>query len=157
MKRILTAILFFSAMYPCYSQNFWQSTSALAGGDSVHALTTTHSGAIIAESYYSGIYRSTNNGTNWVQSNSTRGVYCLSVAPDGNVYALYSTVSSINISRSTDDGVSWNNVYTHAISNNYSYDGGIAFLSGGVFVATLAETIGPTLGDIATVVVRSTN
>jgi hypothetical protein len=157
MSKKLIITIFLLLNIPVSSQDFWSPVSPLTGSDFVQAMTVTQNGTIIAASWYVGIYRSTNNGVSWSQRNSSRGVYELSTAPDGAVFALHYTTTSINVSRSTDDGLTWGSVFMQPNSANFAYGGGIAFLPGGVYVASLTETIGPLIGNIGVVIIRSTN
>jgi hypothetical protein len=143
-----------------FSQVTWQPVSAFPGGNStVHALgRTSDLHTIIAGSWGTGIYCSTNDGAAWTQTSATeKAVYKFETAPNGNIFALWSNTTGVNISRSTDGGASWQIVYNHPQANNYTYGGGMAFLPGGVYVAALSETFGPLIGDIKTVIARSTD
>lgn len=72
-----------------FSQGYWQR-SDLFGGD-VRALIATRNGTVLAGTYGSGIYYSTDDGTNWNQTTpfEEEVVYSFVLHPvnDGDVFA----------------------------------------------------------------------
>ncbi|RPI16918.1 MAG: T9SS C-terminal target domain-containing protein [Ignavibacteriae bacterium] len=160
MKLFLYFILIFGFNTEIYSQNFFVPTSVLSTGtEYVDAIASTSSGVVLAAQLNSGVYRTTNNGINWAICGLTgRRVYKIASAPDGNIFTLGGTTSNIYISRSTDNGLSWSDVMTQARANNYANGGGgIVFVNSTTIVAALSFTLGPTIGDVAAVIMRSTD
>ncbi len=157
-KFYITVQLFLSFFISAGAQEFWTPTGSLAGSDFVQAIECSSAGTILAYSHNHGIYRSTNEGNSWNLTGITsQNVSALKTSPDGYIYAVCNTTSALFIQRSTDDGLSWNIVYTSSRPNNFFYGGGIAFSGTDTIVAVIAFTIGPTLGDVATEIVRSVN
>src|SRR4030095_7749884 len=152
-KLLLTVI--FAFIIPLQSQNFWTPVGTLAGGDFVQSMAVTPNESIIAASWYVGIYSPTNNETSWSQQFGGSGIYNLSAAPNGNIYALRYGVSSIGISRSTDDGITWNSVFTKPVQFNYYWGGDVIFLPNGIIIASMTQPDGQFIGQNAAIVLRS--
>ena len=73
------------------------------------ALIATVNGYLFAGSYGDGVFRSSDNGDNWIQvNNGLTALFVLSFATDtsGNIFA--GTYFGNEVFRSTDDGDSWN-------------------------------------------------
>jgi hypothetical protein len=81
----------------------------------------------------------------------------LSAAPNGDVYGLSMTQSNSYIHRTTDRGNSWTDAYAGTFLLNYAGGGAIVFPPDGSVVAAFAVTVGPTIGDVAIYVFKSTN
>ena len=120
------SIIFLSILLSssAYSQDFWIKVGELTG--SVREFAFNSSSHIYAGTLAGGVYRSTNDGVNWVQVNNgltDPSVYSVAVNSSGHVFA---GTSSSGIFRSTNNGQSWvqlnlNNpttVYSIGISNN---------------------------------------
>lgn len=142
-----------------YSQNYWIPTGTMSSGntDWVYSITSNSQGELFASSWAVGIYKST-DGTHWNFSglNGKRVSY-LTVAPNGDIYALSKTVNFSYIHRSTDNGNTWHDVYTGSFSLNYAAGGAIVFPADSSIVAAFAVTVGPTIGDVATFIFKSTD
>ena len=137
-------------------QEFWTPTGSLAGSDFVQAIECSPAGTLLAYSHNHGIYRSTDEGNSWNLAGITnQNVFAIKTSSDGNIYAVCNTTSALYIQRSTDDGMTWNIVYSSSRPNNFFYGGGIVFSGSDTILAVIAFTIGPTLGDVASEIVRS--
>lgn len=160
MKKIILFIIIIISAALTFAQNTWERTSDFPGGQQrVFALTTTHSNSIIAESRGTGIFRSTNNGVNWTLVSSTeKYLAALYTAPNGTLYAL-NTVSyaSVDIARSTDDGITWNRVYFRSTPDNFYAEGGVISLPNGHMVASLERIVGQLVSDASSLALRSTD
>ncbi len=103
MKARLTYLMFFVSTG--YAQNFWEPVLPSVGY--VVTLVANPQGHLFAASYTSGVYRSTNGGTTWVQANSGlmfSSALGLTVNPlNGDLFVS----SGARIYRSTSNGDSW--------------------------------------------------
>lgn len=137
---------------------FWNPTSALNPTDNITALTVNSNGKIFAANWAKGVYTSTNHGLNWTLSGlSGLRPYALECAPNDFVFALQSTQTALNIHRTTNGGVSWQVVMNQSITNNFASGGSIVFVNDSVYVAAMSLTVGPTIGDVAGRIFRSTD
>jgi ligand-binding sensor domain-containing protein len=87
------------------AQDFWTQTKGPMGGN-VGALAVTSSGHILVEADGCSIYRSTNNGESWLDSNTglkDRDVGTIVAAPAGLVFAA----TGDGVYRSVDNGARW--------------------------------------------------
>lgn len=107
MKKIVLVFSLFSILpFNLFSQqNFWVPTNGPYGG-TIRSLAINFNGDIFCGTYFSGIFRSTDNGENWVNQNN--GITNLNI----NVIKINSTnmifVGTENgIFRSTNNGESW--------------------------------------------------
>ena len=158
MKILKGLFLLFCISASVFCQDFWMPTSNLSGSDWVLAIQADLRGSVIASSWQAGIYRTTNNGTNWTPSGLTgKSVFCITEGPDSALFAVTTSNSGATIYLSSDDGLSWSNVYFAQHTNNFFYGGGITFMNNNIVVAALSFTLGPTLGDIGVDIVRSTD
>jgi hypothetical protein len=133
-------------------------TMSSGNTDWVYAMNSNGSN-LYASSWAVGIYKgTTGSSTSWTFSGlSGKRISDLFVAPNGNVYGFSHTTSTAYIHRSTDNGATWQDVYTRAFANNYAGGGGMVFPLDGSIVAAFAVTVGPTVGDVATYVFKSTD
>lgn len=159
MRSIITLLFLFLLASNVYSQNQWTQTSNMSSGtDYVRTLANNGSGIIVASSWSVGIFRTTDNGISWQQSSySGPRVFHLDCAPNGDFYALANSTSSSTIHRSTDGGSTWAQVYNVSSPNNFALGGGVIFSDSGYIIAALSYTHGPTIGDIACRLVKSTD
>ncbi|MCS7053981.1 MAG: T9SS type A sorting domain-containing protein [Ignavibacterium sp.] len=116
MKYFLTAwvVLIFNQIF---GQNFWQKTSFPSGSqlNSVHSLLGIGSNQILAGTFAMGIYKSTDNGSNWFSSGlASQWVIDLKNDNFGNIYAL-SIGSSLGsgVFKSSDGGNNWTKVWSN--------------------------------------------
>ena len=130
-----------------------------SNNDWVYAMSTSPSGEMFASSWAVGIYKgSTAGNTSWSFSGlSGKRVSNLFHAPNGDIYGYSHTTSIAYIHRSTDNGVTWTDVYTRSLPNNYAGGGGMVFPQDGSILAAFAYTQGPTVGNVSTLVLRSTD
>jgi ligand-binding sensor domain-containing protein len=98
--------------------DFWQQTNGPFGGD-VRALAVNANGDVFAGTYGSGIFRSTDNGENWIPSNAGLTIpTVLSLAVNkstgdlfaGTGFLFFNAWSNGAIFHSTDNGTSWTKV-----------------------------------------------
>ncbi len=160
MKAIKVLLIVFFMSFSLFSQNFWFPTSNLSpsGNDFVQAVKAASNSTVFAGSWNVGMFRSTNNGDNWTPSGLTgKAIFCIGEGPDSKLFALIHSNTGPSIHLSSDNGVTWNEAYFFAHSNNYAYGGGIVFMPGNIAVAALSFTLGPTIGDIGVNIARSTD
>lgn len=158
MRTRLLFLLLFVIFHSVLYAQFWNPTSSMNPTDNISALTVNSAGEIFAANLSKGIYKSTNHGLNWSLSGLSGLLpYALKTAPNGFLFALHSTQSTLNIYRSTNNGVSWQAVMSQSISNNFVRSGNIVFVNDSTFVAAMSFTIGPTIGDVAGRIFRSTD
>src|SRR3989337_2151152 len=110
-RQILLLAAIFILFFNTYSQDFWQQTNGPCGG-SIRSLAINQSGYIFAGTSNGGIFRSINNGENWVETGLSAGyIRSLAVNSSGHIFA---GVFWGGVYRSTDYGDSWtllNNFY----------------------------------------------
>jgi len=108
-------VLFGAGSYPSFgvlkSTNSglnWEMTSTSFSA-SVYSLCITSNGILFAGTAGGGVYRSNNDGASWIQCQPSGSVISLAAAPNGNVYAAFSSVSGgqAGIYRSVNYGVNW--------------------------------------------------
>ncbi len=112
-------IMMFMLQERAHSQNFWEKTNGPPGG-SVASLAINSSGHIFAGTSYYGlsspagrIFHSTDNGTTWIQSDSTTGgVLALAINMTGTIFAGVGYGSFLVVLRSTDTGATWSSAKT---------------------------------------------
>ncbi|HMQ70213.1 MAG TPA: T9SS type A sorting domain-containing protein [Ignavibacteria bacterium] len=159
MKSII-CVLINSLFFILTVRAEWVPAGEMSAGntDVVRALTGDDSGNLFASSWARGVYRSTNGGVSWEFSGLTgKRVSCLSIAPDGTVYGLSMTQDYSYIHRSTDNGLSWTDVFTGSFPLNYAGGGEIVYPGDGSIVAAFSVTVGPTIGNVSTFVYKSTD
>jgi photosystem II stability/assembly factor-like uncharacterized protein len=142
------------------SQTFWSPTGNLSpsGNNWVPAIACNITGTLLAQSHGTGIYRSTNDGEEWDLVFPTGlTVADIFVSPDGKIFAICNNTGAIFIKLSTDDGLTWTDVYSAQHSDNFFFGSGMVFVDNNTAVAAISFTLGPTIGDIGVEVVRSTN
>jgi pimeloyl-ACP methyl ester carboxylesterase len=106
-------------------QDYWQKISDLAA----NTMIINSSNHIFVGTYDKGIYRSTNNGISWIQTNSGLTNFVISsfaISPEG--YILCATLGG-GIFRSTNNGDSWS-----SINSPRSYLTRIKYNAQGLFV-----------------------
>ena len=159
MKIIL--LLFLISLFAVSNlKSMWHPAGEMTPGntDWVYSIASSTDGDIYASSWARGVYRSTDQGITFTFSGLTgKRVSHLSVALNGDIYGLSMTQSNSYIHRSTDKGNTWTDVYTGSFLLNYAGGGVIVYPSDGSIVAAFAVTVGPTIGDVATYIFKSTN
>lgn len=141
-------------------QTFWSPTGNLSpsGDDWVPAIACNTTGTLLAQSHGIGIFRSTNDGDEWNLVLPTNQVISdITISPDGKIFAICNNTNDIYIRLSTDDGLTWNQVYSAQHTDNYFSGSGMVFMDSNTAVAVISFTLGPTIGDIGVEIVRSTN
>lgn len=154
----LSLVLAFSVN--CYSESSWLPAGTMSQGntDWVYAIASNHTGNLFASSWAVGIYKGQGSGQQWAFSGLTgKRVSNIFAAPNGDLFGYSHTSSIAYIHRSTDNGVTWTDVYTRNFANNYAGGGGMVFPSDGSIVASFAVTVGPTVGDVASYIFKSTD
>ena len=158
--KIILLIFFISLCAASNLKSMWHPAGGMTPGntDWVYSITSSTDGDIYASSWARGVYRSTDQGITFAFSGLTgKRVSHLSIAENGDIYGLSMTQSNSYIHRSTDKGNTWTDVYTGSFPLNYAGGGVIVYPSDGSIVAAFAVTVGPTIGDVATYVFKSTN
>ncbi len=110
------------------SQNFWQLISS--DTISVRTLLVNHDGDIFG-STGNNIYRSTDNGISWTQTDMGNTIYCMDINSIGYIFAG----GHNGLYRSTDNGETWSIIgdtivplcYSIAIDENDDIFAGICF------------------------------
>jgi len=157
MKLILALILALVSAN-AYSTSYWASAGNLSQSntDYVYALTSNRDNNVFASSWAVGIYKG--NSGQWNLSGlSGKRISDLFTSPTGVIYGFSKTTSVTYIHRSTDNGATWQDVYTRNFANNYAAGGGMVFCADGSIVAAYSVTVGPTVGDVGTYVFKSTD
>lgn len=161
MRKILITLIFLLALKDSYSVESWvpAGTMSASNSDWVYAMNSNAAGELFASSWAVGIYKGTaGNNTSWSFSGLTgKRISDIFIAPNGDIYGYSHTTSIAYIHRSTDNGASWQDVFTRSLPNNYAGGGGMVFPADGSIVAAFAYTKGPTIGDVATLVLKSTD
>ena len=157
VKFILTMFILNSGI--SYSQKSWIPVGHITGGSEyVYTMTSNHSGDLFASVWANGIYRSTDRGASWSFSGlSGKRVSCLAVSDNGDIYGISITQNFSYIHRSTDNGLTWTDVFTGSFPLNYAGGGAIVFPSERSVTAAISITVGPLIGDVSMFVFRSTN
>nr|HQU70847.1 T9SS type A sorting domain-containing protein [Calditrichia bacterium] len=139
------------------AQDLWQPTSNLISGEAyIPALAAGDGGTVVATVWGSGVFRSADRGSSWTRTGlNGQLVYDLTVTPRNHYLAFATHNSGYRIYRSTDDGLTWNQVYSATHTNNWFNGGEAVFLGQDTIVAIASFTLGPTLGDIGVDVLRS--
>lgn len=158
--KIFTAIIIlFLGISNLSAQNFWAPTSNLNPASAyVPAITVIQGGTVLASNWAYGLWRTTDNGMNWLQTSlSTGRIYFIAEGPNGTNFAITTATTGPKIYRSIDNGLNWLEVHHAAHTNNYFFGGGIVFTDANTAVAAMSFTLGPTIGDIGVDIVRSTD
>ncbi|MCB0728620.1 MAG: T9SS type A sorting domain-containing protein [Ignavibacteriae bacterium] len=159
MKKSI-CILILTFLFVSFTKAEWVPTGDMSAGntDVVRAITGDENGNLFASSWARGVYRSTNGGVSWEFSGLTgKRVSCLSIAPDGTVYGLSMTQDLSYIHRSTDNGLTWTDVFAGSFPLNYAGGGEIVYPEDGSIIAAFSVTVGPTIGNVSTFVFKSTD
>lgn len=157
MKSILTLILVLFSIN-AHAVSYWASAGNLSQNntDYVYALTSNRDGNVFASSWAVGIYKG-NSGSWNLSGLSGKRVSDLFTSPTGVIFGYSHTTSIAYIHRSTDNGATWQDVYVRNFANNYAAGGGMVFCADGSIVAAYSVTVGPTIGDVAIYVFKSTD
>ncbi len=115
MKRILL-LLFIISFKIISAQNFWEKINFPFDSTSfysVHSLITNSSDHILAGTFAKGIYKSTDNGNNWIESGlANHWVIEFAKNNSGDLFAAsIGSQFGSGVFKSTDDGSSWNKVW----------------------------------------------
>jgi len=111
MKNLILLIMMivFFSFYPAesiHSQSIWTQLPGLEGGY-VEVLASNSLGELFIGTSTSGVFKSTNNGTSWVQKNNgltNSNIISLAINNNGIIFA---GTFEAGIFRSTDHGDSW--------------------------------------------------
>lgn len=156
-KLILLALLFISA--DIYAASWIRMSSITGVADNIiYKVLPDGEGNMYASLRVGGIYKTTNNGVSWTLSGVPGGsVYNLILAPNGDIYGIGRASSNETIYRSTNNGASWQIVYQKSFSQNVSLWGEMVFPSNGQIIAAFSVTVYPTVSDVDTYVIKSSN
>jgi len=156
-KLILSFLLLCTANIFAASWVRMPSISGVAD-NIIYKILPDGQGNIYASLRIGGIYKTTNNGVNWTLCGVPGGsVYNLVLAPNGNIYGFGRVSSNETIYRSSDNGASWQIVYQKSFSQNVSLWGEMVFPSNGQIIAAFSVTVYPTVSDVDTYMIKSTN
>lgn len=141
--KIILLFLFFLPSSIFSQQNFWEQTNGPGGGP-IDALEVNSNNNVFAGTWYMGIFRSTDDGGNWLQvNNGLTDKYVWSLAINSNDDIFAGTGNGGGIFRSTDNGENWNqvnngltNTYVHCLAINSNGDIFAGTNWGGVFRST---------------------
>ncbi len=114
-----------------FSQNFWQPTGAIEGGKVVKVAVAPN-GSIFAGGEYGGVFRSTDNGATWEQTNNgleDLEIRAIKSGPDGKIFVG----TFHDLYRSTDNGDHW-----ELADNDYCND--ISVSSSGIIYAARGDS-----------------
>jgi len=158
MKKFLFIVVLLSASNS-FAQNSWQQAGSISQGNSdwIYSISSDPNGVLYASSWTVGVFRS-EDGINWKPAglNGLR-VSRVRTALNNDLYALSKTTTVSYIHKSTNLGANWSDVYAGSYPNNYAGGGDFVFLSDGSMVAAFSVTVGPTIGDVAIFVFKSTD
>lgn len=158
MGKIILILLILFLLGQSAESGWVPSGQMASGSDWVYAMTADRNGNLFASSWAQGIYKSTNDGQSWTFSGlQGKRVSNITSSPNGELFALTKTTSISYIHRSTDNGNTWSDVYAGSFNLNYAGGGAFVFPGDGSIVCAFAVTVGPTIGDVATFVFRSTD
>ena len=139
---LVSAWIAFFACTATAQTDFWQQTNGPFGG-LIHSLAINSDGHIFAGTNANGVFRSTDNGDNWVPANiGLMNDAVLSLAINNSSGHIFAGVNGGGVFRSTNNGDSWtavNNgmanipVYSFAINSSGDI---FAATSSGVFRST---------------------
>lgn len=143
----------------------WMPTGTLPTNCAVFAMTETKDGGVLIFDYNASCVQKKSAGSNnWVAVGlNGRKVRYLTTAPNGDIYAISGTGAYVinaytAIHRSTDNGVSWEQVFSRATPYSNSIGGAMVFLPDNSIIAAYPFQKGPTIGDfVTTMMCKSTN
>lgn len=131
---IICLILFYSSVI--FSQNFWEliSPDTIQADEQANSLVINQNGDIFASIVGNNIYRSTDNGTSWTQTDMGNTIYCMDINSIGYIFAG----GHNGLFRSTDNGETWSIIgdtivplcHSIAIDENDDIFAGICFIYG---------------------------
>lgn len=142
----------------------WVPTGTLPGNCAIFTMTGTISGDVIIADYNSTLHKKMAGSNTWVPCGlAGRKIRFLTTAPNGDIYAISGTGAYVidaytAIHRSTDNGNSWEQLFSRATPYSNSIGGSMLFLPDNSILAAFPYQKGPTIGDfITTMMCKSTN
>lgn len=153
MKKVFLLLFIFISFQIVYSGT-WMPTGTLPGNCAIFTMTETNSGDVIIADYNSSLYKKSFGSLNWVSIDfQGRKVRFLTMLSDGTLYAIsgqgsYIQSSVTMIHRSTDNGITWQTVFSRNFPYNNAVGGALTVLQDGSILAGIPIQRGPTIGDI---------
>jgi len=161
-KNLLVLILVFTAGLAFAGT--WMPTGTLPSTCAIFTMTGTNNGDVIIADYNSSFYKKTFGSNSWTPIDfQGRKVRFLTTLVDGTMFAIsgqgsYIQTSTSMIHRSTDNGATWQTVYSRNFPYNNTVGGALTVLQDGSLLAAIPVQRGPTIGDIVwTYVFKSTD
>jgi len=109
MKNYVLILVLLAFVTSANAQDFWQPTNGPFGGR-VNGIVVNHNGQIFAATRGGGVFRSIDNGDNWVAVNNgltNLEVFALAINAEGHLFA--GTLGD-GVFRSTDNGKNWTQI-----------------------------------------------
>lgn len=163
MKKILILFITIFSLNNLFAGT-WMPTGTLASNCAIFGMTGTLSGDVIISDYNTQLQKKQSGSNTWIPAGlAGRKVRFLTTLPNGEIYAIsgsgaYIASSTTVIHRSTDNGATWQDVFSRSFPYNNIVTGGMTILSDGSLIAGLSVQRGPTIGDIIwTFIYKSTN
>lgn len=101
---IITSFLLISYCNFIFPQDYWTQVGSI--DTALRSIAINQNGDIFVGSNIYGVYRSTDNGDNWIQT-LTDGVFCIDINSNGHIFA-----GDGGVYRSTDNGDNWTQINT---------------------------------------------
>lgn len=129
-------------------------TGTLPGNSAIFTMTGTNSGDVLIADYNSSFYKKSFGSNSWTPIDfQGRKVRFLTTLPNGTVYAISGQGSYIQssvsmIHRSTDNGSTWQTVFSRNFPYNNTVGGSLILMPDNSLLAAIPVQRGPTVGDI---------
>lgn len=163
MKKI---VLFIFTLLAGFAQaGTWVPTGSLASNCAIFGMTETRKGDVLIFDYNAScVFKKTATSNNWTPSGlNGRKVHFLTTAPNGDIYAISGTGAYVidaytAFHRSTDNGETWEQIFSRPTPYSNSIGGAMVFLPDNSIIAAYPFQKGPTIGDfVTTMMCKSTN
>lgn len=154
MKKIIT-IVFIFILTGLTQAGTWLPTGTLASNCAIYGITGTASGDVIIADYNSQLQKRQSGSNTWSPAGlNGKKVRYLTTLPNGDIFAISGTGLSTascttRIHRSTDNGATWEDVFSKVFPFNNIVGGAMTVKQDGSLFAALPVFKGPTLGDYA--------
>lgn len=142
----------------------WVPTGSLASNCAIFTITGTVSNDVIISDYNSQLQRKSAGSNSWTPAGLVgRKVRYLTTMDDGTIFAIsgqgsYIASSVSMIHKSTDGGITWQDVFSRNFPYNNTVGGAMTVMQDGSYLAAIPVQKGPTIGDfIWTFIYKSTD